>query len=58
MSILKQFSDNYNADLPKDPWFTKCFILYLSPQLILAKGKAGVSTLVSQKKKLKHREVK
>lgn len=51
MSILKQFSDIYDATLLKEPWFTRCFILYLSPQSILAKANEGVSTSASQKKK-------
>lgn len=58
MSILKQFFDIYDATLLKESWFTRCFILQLSPQLILAKAKAGVSTSASQKRKPKHREVK
>lgn len=58
MSILKQFLDIYDAVFPKEPWFMRCFILHLSPQLILAKGKAGVSTPASQKREPKHREVK
>lgn len=44
--------------LPQRPLVYKCFILPLSPQLILAKGKVGVSTLVSQRRNPKHREVK
>lgn len=33
----------------KEPWFRRCFIPHLSPQLLLVKGKAGVITCFTEK---------